>query len=167
MQKQLETHTWYDLLGAYYESNVKSTGKASDMGQFFTPHTVVDLLTELTLQDNNGVCYDPCGGSGRFLLSYHIKHPGGLCFSHDLDKTSCMMATLNFLIHGVKGSVCRYDSLTGEFYGGWKINEQPFSIMSVDSINESLVFIGEEIPNMKTLHEATIKGSQSCLDDYI
>ena len=148
MDEALETHKWYDLIGVYYEENVKSRGKASDMGQFFTPHDVCELMTELNTHkdDRVGTVYDPAGGSGRFCLAYHVRHPEALCFSHDLDEFACKMAVLNFLIHGVKGSVCRYNSLSGEFYAGWKVNEAPFTIMEVTKMSESLIFIGEDTP---------------------
>lgn len=176
MDKALETHEWYDLLGVYYEENVKSSSKASDMGQFFTPHDVVDLMLELTIKDNAGTCYDPCGGSGRFLLAYHVKHPSDLCFCHDLDETACKMAVLNFLIHGVKGGVCRYNCLTGEFYNAWKINEVPFCIMEVDSMMESMVFIGEDYPCLRVdkINEGVVSVKEDCvvvgqasLEDYL
>ena len=168
MEKALQDHKWYDLLGVYYEENVKSHGKASDMGQFFTPHDVCELMTELNTHKDDVIStvYDPAGGSGRFLLSYHVRHPRVLCFSHDIDETSCRMATLNFLIHGIKGSVCKYDGLQDIFYTGWKINEEPLSIQKVDNISESLIFKGEEIQDMGTLKDNSIKWSQSCLEDY-
>lgn len=179
MHEVLETREWYDLLGVYYEENVKSKSKASDMGQFFTPHDIVDLMLELTINDDGaGTCYDPCGGSGRFLLAYHVKYPEALCFCHDLDEFACKMSVLNFLIHGVKGSVCRYNGLTGEFYCGWKVNEFMFSIMEVDSMMESMCFIGEDYPGLRVdkINEGvvSVKEDNNCvvvgqasLEDYL
>lgn len=136
---------WYDFVGELYEECVLSGSKASNMGQFFTPHHVCDLMVNVSGYEGK-TCYDPAGGSGRLCLAYHTLNPEALCFSHDLDEFACKMAVLNFLIHGIKGSVCRCDSLTGEFYEAWKIHEFPFTIMSVDSMKESLIFIGEDTP---------------------
>ena len=176
MSEKLESHSWYDLLGVYYEETVKSSSKASDMGQFFTPHDVVETMTELT--GGGGSCYDPAGGSGRFCLAYHIRYPEALCFSHDLDEFACKMAVLNFLIHGVKGAVVRCNSISGEFYCGWKVNEFPFSIMEVDDMRESLLFIGEDVPGLNIVKEnvvsdetvtddSVVKVGQSSLEDYL
>lgn len=88
------------------------------------------------------------------------------CFSHDLDEFSCKMAVLNFLIHGIKGSVCQYNSLTGEFYNGWKINEFPLSIMEINNIRESMIFIGEKTRNTIKLSCPKHSG-QTSLGDYI
>ena len=182
MSEKLESHSWYDLLGVYYEETVKSSSKASDMGQFFTPHDVVETMTELTVTGgDSGSCYDPAGGSGRFCLAYHIRYPEALCFSHDLDEFACKMAVLNFLIHGVKGAVVRCNSISGEFYTGWKVNEFPFTIMEVDNMKESLVFLGEGVPglnihgenetvtdcNSLECDEGVVKVGQSSLEDYL
>lgn len=166
-----EGYKWFDLIGYFYEETVKSSSKASNMGQFFTPPHVCDLMTKLTVKPlkNNGAgekMYDCAGGSGRLCLSFHSQYPKALCFSHDLDEVSCKMAVLNFLIHGIKGSVCQYNSLTGEFYNGWKINEFPLSIMEINNIRESMIFIGEKTRNTIKLSCPKHSG-QTSLGDYI
>lgn len=166
-----EGYKWFDLIGYFYEETVKSSSKASNMGQFFTPPDVCDLMTKLTVKPlkNNGAgekMYDCAGGSGRLCLSFHSQYPKALCFSHDLDEFSCKMAVLNFLIHGIKGSVCQYNSLTGEFYNGWKINEFPLSIMEINNIQESMIFIGEKTRNTIKLSCPKHSG-QTSLGDYI
>lgn len=161
MDNVLESKAWYDLLGVYYEE-IKSSSKSKDLGQFFTPYSVAEIMAEIS--KTNGICYDPAGGSGRFCLAYHVRHPKDLCINHDVEEFSCKMAVLNFLIHGVKGSVCQMDSLTGEFYKGWKINEFPFSIMEVDTLGESLIFIGEKI-NLNKKDDIKKEG-QLKLSDY-
>lgn len=49
-----EGYKWFDFIGYFYEETVKSSSKASNMGQFFTPHDVCDLMTNylvLNIQD--------------------------------------------------------------------------------------------------------------------
>ena len=37
-----EGYKWFDFIGYFYEETVKSSSKASNMGQFFTPPDVCD-----------------------------------------------------------------------------------------------------------------------------
>lgn len=172
MQEKInEGYEWFDLVGLFYEETVKSSSKSSNTGQFFTPHNVCDLMTSLTINingDGKGEhMYDCAGGSGRLCLSFHARYPKALCFTHDLDEFACKMAVLNFLIHGVKGSVCRYNSLTGEFYEGWKVNEFPLTVMAVDSMVESMIFIGEDKVDLNKSIVRPNKKGQVVLEDYL
>lgn len=143
---------WFDVLGYFYEAEVKSKMKASNMGQFFTPIDVCDVMAELTLnpkEDNSEVksCYDMCCGSGRLLLAHHSKRPFDICLGQDLDITSCKMAVINFILHGVKGSISHMNSITLDWFNGWKVNEMidygvPFTIMECNSESETYCFIG-------------------------
>ena len=150
---KLDKYPYYDMLGEFYEELVQSQSKASSMAQFYTPPSVTNLLSELTLTDNKNykgkLASDPAGGSGRTLLSAHVKSKGDLfCISQDLDETSCKMAVLNFFSHGVRGSVLHMDTLTGEFYHGWRINRYLYDgipvphIEVIDTIDEAYDFIG-------------------------
>lgn len=148
MREELNTNNlkWHDFLGIFYENHVKSSSKASNIGQFFTPSNVCEIMVDLIETDKiKGKFIDPAGGSGRFCLAYHVKHPEAICVCQDIDELACKMSILNFLIHGVKGSVIRGNALSGEFYEAWKVNEFPFTIMSVSSEKEAQIFIGEEV----------------------
>ena len=121
---QEDTIGWYDMLGTFYEDVIQSKWKAGTRGQFYTPVSVCEMLAELTLnKDNDGKVYDGACGSSRTLLAYHSRRPYDVCIGGDLDFTSCLMSVINFVLHGVKGIIMNVDSLTGEFYGGWKVNE--------------------------------------------
>lgn len=152
--KYLETHKWFDMLGLIYEEIVQSKYKAGTKGQFFTPMSVCDAIAKITyegnknkLSDNVLAGYDSACGSGRTLLAYHSLRPNDVLFAADLDPTSCKMTCLNFLIHGVKGSVQNMDSLTLEWFNGWKINEtldigMPFTIMECKTAKEGSIVLG-------------------------
>ena len=155
MEEKLKTAAWFDIIGYFYEEVVQSEFKGKDMGQFYTPISVTNLLSELATnneeitQDKNDIhfAYDPAGGSGRTLLAHHNKRPYDLCFSADLDSTSVKMCVINFILHGVKGSVAHMDSLEMKFYDGFKVNEfidygTPMSVQRCNSLKECYVFTG-------------------------
>lgn len=121
------TKDWYDLFGTYYMAVIVSKMKQSGAGQFFTPETVCNFMAEVILsndKDKTGQMFNDCaGGSGRFFLALHTKSPGNYHVAQDLDLTCCKMTIANFLIHGVVGEVVWMNSLTGEYFNGWKVNE--------------------------------------------
>lgn len=136
---ELETKPYYDILGHFYEELVQSKGKSKTLGQAYTPPSVTDLMSKLAItSDNNvGVANDPTCGSSRTLLSAHVKSKGDLiCIGQDLDRTSCQMSVLNFLSHGVRGSILHMDTLTGEFYQGWRVNKYLYHGLPVPHIEE-------------------------------
>ena len=155
-----DTVGWFDMLGVFYEDTVQSKWKAGDKAQFFTPVNVCEILAELSLPKNSDVdevltVYDSACGSSRTLLAYHVRRPFDICVGGDLDHISCLMSVINFILHGVKGVVLNMDSLSGEFYGAWKVNEfvdlgLPFTVEYMIDTNNLYRFIGEDYnPNQK------------------
>ena len=164
---------WYDMLGHFYEDVVQSKWKSGTRGQFFTPANVCEALAELTV-DNGGLddkvyrVLDSACGSSRTLLAYHVRRPFDVCVGQDLDRTSCLMSVLNFVLHGVKGLVLNMNSLSGEFYGAWKVNEYvdlglPMTVEYMDN-KVQLGFIGESFdddvvelvkPNLEVVKDTT------------
>lgn len=115
---------YYDYLGVFYEDVIQSKYKAGTNGQFFTPQCVSKLMAKTLMQNKGGVINDCACGSGRMLLSAHVQSKGDLiCIGQDLDEVSCKMAVLNFWSHGVIGSILHQNTLTREFYQGWRINK--------------------------------------------
>lgn len=149
---------WYDYLGIFYEKIVQTKYKAGARGQFFTPADVCQVMTELTIID--GVDYtgklvnDCCCGSGRFLLAGHSLMPGAIMIGSDLDDVACKMSVLNFYLHGVKGSILHQNSLTGEFFGGWRVNNYLYHglpLPHIELVNErdAYNFIGVKNDRVK------------------
>lgn len=126
---KLEKYPYYDILGQFYEELVKSKSKASSMGQFFTPISVTELLSHLTIKGNTGdnfkgaVANDPTCGSARMLLSAYVhSNYEAVLYGQELDETSAKMAVLNLWSHGARGSILHMDTLTGTIYKGWRVN---------------------------------------------
>ena len=124
---ELENHPWYDYLGTFYENVIQTKFKAGTTGQFFTPPDVCKLMIELTINENidytNKMVNDCACGSGRFLLAGQEYLPNSIMIGADLDEMACKMTVLNFYIHGVRGSVLHMNTITGEFFGGYKVNQ--------------------------------------------
>lgn len=103
---------WYDGLGAFYEV-ISSSGKASALGQFFTPAPLVDMLVELN-QCEIGAgkrMLEPACGSGRMAIAFHAHYPGNYIYASDIDWICTKMTALNMVIHGCEGQVVCMDAL--------------------------------------------------------
>lgn len=146
----LENKPYYDILGEFYEELVQSRSKSKSLGQMYTPPSVTDLLSEISIgtSDNTkGVANDPTCGSARTLLAAHVESKGELiCIGQDLDLTSCHMAVLNFFSHGVRGSILHMDTIEETFYAGWRINKYLYHgipiphIEQIHSVDEAFDF---------------------------
>ncbi len=125
MHKEInDNKSWYDALGIMYEQIILLKSKASNIGQFFTPIHICNLMVELYSFKGTGQrISDPCCGSGRFLIAFHAKNPGNFLFAEDIDRTACLMTVCNFLVHGGVGEVIWHNSLDpNSFFDGWVVN---------------------------------------------
>lgn len=117
---------WYDYLGIFYEDIIQSKFRAGSRGQFFTPANVCQTMAELTIipdKDYTGKLINDCTcGSGRLLLAAKCIAPNAIFIGQDLDPVACKMAVLNFYIHGVRGAVICKNTLTGESFEYYRIN---------------------------------------------
>lgn len=151
---KLEKYPYYDILGEFYEKLVTSKVKSSQMGQFFSPVSVSELINDIVHHDiknhnlEGKIANDPACGSARMLLSAHVKSKGELfCLGEELDPSAARMAVLNFYSHGVRGSILQIDTLTRNFYTGWRVNRYLYHgvpiphIEIIHSENEALDFI--------------------------
>ena len=154
MDNELENKRWFDYLGVFYEETIQTKYKAGSRGQFFTPSDVCQLMTELTIdkdKDYTGkLVNDCCCGSGRFLLAGHHYMPKAIMIGADLDEVACKMTVLNFLIHGVRGSVLHMNTLSNEFYGAWRVNNYlgyGLNVPHIELVNErdAYHFIGGSV----------------------
>lgn len=108
---------WIDVFGMLYEDLYLSRGKASKTGQFFTPHSLSDLVSSIITDDkDHGTVNDCAAGSGRLLLSHFMNHTKDdhsaasrfRYLAQDLDPVACKMCALNMMAHGMYGRVeCR------------------------------------------------------------
>lgn len=128
MQRELKHKLWFDIFGNIYEEFIASKSRRSNSGQFFTPESLCDLMTEICQgeEKQTGKLISDCAcGSGRTLLAHHVRNLGNYYVAEDIDKTCAMMCVCNFLLHGVMGEVIWHNSLIPEqFYGAWRVNAE-------------------------------------------
>lgn len=124
----MEKGKWLDFFGELYETMYQSKGKASSLGQFFTPPSLCDLMSNIVGEEEKPVVSDCACGSGRTLLAYMAKNNfsrHAYYVGEDLDTTSVKMCALNLMIHGAQGKVVRHDTLRNPttYDYGFEINE--------------------------------------------
>jgi len=142
-----------DLNGRLFETFLTATVRGREMGQFFTPRTVVKFMTELAdlkaSRDHNDKVLDACCGTGGFLieamadLSNKIyKHPSLSSLEKeqfiDFIRNDCLygidagksppiarIARINMFLHGDGGSRIYFaDSLDKELLIEKGINDE-------------------------------------------
>lgn len=102
---------WFDLFGDTYMT-IAGRWKSSKLGQFFTPKSICDLITATYEKSQGKTVNDPTCGSGRMLISHHVKNLGNYYVGEDLDLMCCKMTALNFLLHGMQGEVWCHNSIS-------------------------------------------------------
>lgn len=102
-----------DLVGRVYEYFLgrfaDSEGKGG--GEFYTPKSVVTLLTEM-LEPYQGKVYDPCCGSGgmfvqslKFVESHQGKSKDIAIYGQELTSTTYKLAKMNLAVRGLTGNL--------------------------------------------------------------
>lgn len=86
----------FDILGLIYQSFLQE-GKKNIIGSYYTPQKVAHNMTKNFDFSNGEVFFDPCCGSGAFLLSVAVNHPNQM-FGVDNDKVAVLIAKINLLL---------------------------------------------------------------------
>jgi type I restriction-modification system DNA methylase subunit len=128
----MENGSWLDFFGGVYEEMYQSKGKASALGQFFTPSHLCDLLAYCS-SPTEGMINDSACGSGRTLLAAGAQSGfarENYYVGEDIDIVSVKMCALNLMIHGCQGRVVQHDTLTNPicFDYGFRINDIRYPI---------------------------------------
>ncbi|MBL8811693.1 MAG: N-6 DNA methylase [Planctomycetaceae bacterium] len=103
-----------DVFGRIYEYFLTQFAdqKAHDDGEFFTPVSIVSLLTNV-LEPDRGTVLDPaCGSAGMFVQSARIvertgQSPSARLTFRGLEKnaTTIRLAKMNLAVHGLEGDI--------------------------------------------------------------
>lgn len=103
-----------DILGDAYMYLIKKFADDGGTrgGEFYTPHEIKDTMVRL-LKPHEGISvYDPCSGSGGFLIAAidYIKkqkqnHRNLELFGQEINLTTWAIAKLNMLLHDVSGAI--------------------------------------------------------------
>ena len=127
--KELDIHPWQDLLGEIYMMAGISN---KNVGQFFTPYSVCQMMTEVTMQKKAVAktvhkqgyvsINDPACGAGATLVAViewcskifkKLNYQNHVYFvAQDIDRIVANMCYIQLSLHGVAGYVIIGDTLT-------------------------------------------------------
>ena len=139
----------YDAFGRIYEYFLGEFAMSEGQGggEFYTPSSIVRLLTEI-IEPYHGRILDPaCGSGGMFVQSArfvaeHKKNPSAELSIHGVEKTdeTGRLCRLNLAVHGLEGEIKHggninsyYDdphAATGKF--DFVLANPPFNVNAVD-----------------------------------
>ena len=125
------SHAEADILGQSYEYLIKKFADATNKkaGEFYTPRSVVTLMTRILAPQEGETIYDPACGTGGMLLEaiLHVKRSGGnvqmllgRLFGQEKNLTTSAIARMNLFLHGTedfrieRGDTLRFPA----FYAG-------------------------------------------------
>jgi len=102
-----------DILGDAYMYLIKQFADdgGTKGGEFYTPKEIKEVMVKLLNPQEGMSIYDPCAGSGGFLISTieHVKfnnqnHRNLQLFGQEINLTTWAIAKLNMLLHDVSGA---------------------------------------------------------------
>lgn len=102
-----------DILGDAYMYLIKQFADDSGAkgGEFYTPKEIKDVMVKLLKPQEEMSIYDPCTGSGGFLISAieYVKdqnqnHRNLQIYGQEINLTTWAIAKLNMLLHDVSGA---------------------------------------------------------------
>jgi len=104
----------YDAFGRIYEYFLGEFAMTEGQGggEFYTPSSIVRLLTEV-IEPYHGAILDPaCGSGGMFVssarfVSEHKKNPSSELSIHGVEKTdeTGRLCRMNLAVHGLEGDI--------------------------------------------------------------
>lgn len=110
-----------DMLGEAYEYLIKHFADMTNKkaGEFYTPRTVVSLMTQILDPRENEKIYDPAAGTGGMLLNAveHLKQQGKdprtiKLYGQEKNLTTASIARMNMFLHGIEDfQIIRGDTL--------------------------------------------------------
>jgi type I restriction-modification system DNA methylase subunit len=111
-----------DILGTYFEQEISM----GHNGQFFTPEPICDMMAMMMKPISFGQSIaDPACGSGRNLMAAAKINRHCMFFGADNDADCARMTAINLCLNGMFGEVAWMNSLSNEYYSGWKIGIHP------------------------------------------
>lgn len=146
MDEQLAHKQWFDAWGDLF---MALYANGADKNQFFTPPSLVNMMTEVAMNNlgepthdvlgfgRRHIINDPSCGSSRNLLAGHAKYlylyeREPYLSGEDIDSLCCKMSAINMMMHGCFGEVVCHNTLAepDKVRLGYIINETRYPIPS-------------------------------------
>lgn len=86
----------FDILGLIYQAYLQE-GKKNIIGSYYTPQKIAHNMTKDFVFSNGELFFDPCCGSGAFLLTVSASDPNQI-FGVDNDKVAVLISKINMLL---------------------------------------------------------------------
>lgn len=86
----------FDVLGLIYQSYLRE-GKKNVIGSYYTPQKIAHNMVKNFHFSNGETFFDPCCGSGVFLITVNASDPNQL-FGIDNDKVAVLISKINMLL---------------------------------------------------------------------
>ena len=102
-----------DILGRVYEYFLGGFAGAEGKrgGEYFTPRSIVRVLTEM-LEPYKGRVYDPCCGSGGMFVQsekFVVEHGGRIgdirVYGQEMNNTTWRLAKMNMAVRGIDADI--------------------------------------------------------------
>jgi type I restriction enzyme M protein len=137
-----------DIFGRIYEYFLTGFAnlKAHDGGEFFTPISLVEMITNVIEPDHGKVLDPACGSGGMFVQSAHFvermkKNPNQVLTFYGMEKnpTTIRLAKMNLAVHGLEGNIQKaisyYDDPHEKLWGDadFVMANPPFNTDEVDA----------------------------------
>lgn len=144
-----------DVLGVFFTMNVTR----GENGQYFTPQNICELMAHmLGSSEVADRIIDPTCGSGTMLLAKEKVHRRdekpfkNKYFGADLDRRCAMMTAINFCMNSMSGEVAWMNSLSNQYFGGWRIDIHPIhQVPYIHEITEKESLIVLRLPEKKEI----------------
>ena len=113
----------YDILGKFYTQFIRYTGGDQKTGLVLTPPHITELFCELADLQKNDVVYDPCCGTGGFLVSamdYMLRKAGNDSGEHQTIKSERLIGVerrADMFSHASSNMMMRGDGKSHIYYG--------------------------------------------------
>ena len=102
-----------DIVGKVYEYFLSkfALAEGKGKGEFYTPKSIVNLITEM-IEPYKGIIYDPACGSGgmfvqsiKFIESHHGNKKEVSIYGQEYTNTTYKLAKMNLAIRGIAGNL--------------------------------------------------------------